>query len=183
MVVHGEIVTDQLCRKCHARKPLTASNFHADAQEPSGFRAICRTCRQEEDDTQANEEVAERLRQLRNTGLNVMDLMSSSGTEVPHQAEVYQRFMELCGGAPGVAKQIYLHCVETRPGSMQMQKCIDAMLRLSKSVSESGAAQKSLDMLSDDELMKEAQEAARQLLPFHEEADVTDEPMEERDCG
>lgn len=163
------------CAFCGAYKPLGTEHYSTNHVTDDGYASVCLECEGKQEQKKHEEEFQARLAKLRGTSLKVLDTMTDQGTEVPHIAEVYQRLMELCGGSAGFAKEVYLHMVSAKPGGMVKQRSLDVLLRLAEKVSESGAAQKSLDSMSNEELDEEIQKSLPGILNMQDALEETRE--------
>ena len=72
--------------------------------------------------------------------------------------------MEAFGGPGGLAQQIAATFYRAAPGSQQRQRILESILRLNIKVSESGAAQKSFEELTNEELDEEIQRSVRSVI-------------------
>ena len=90
--------------------------------------------------------------------------MIKGGSDVPHMGETFQRIMEAFGGPGGLAQQIAGTFYRAAPGSQQRQRILEAVLRLNIKVSESGAAQKSFEELTNEELDQEIEKSVRSVV-------------------
>ena len=68
------------------------------------------------------------------------------------------------GGPGGFAQHFMANFLSTSLGSSTRQRMLDTILRLNVKVSESGAAQKSLEEITDEDLDREIEETARKLI-------------------
>jgi len=76
--------------------------------------------------------------------------------------------MEVFGGPMGFAQHFLANYLSTKPGSAARGKQISTIISLGVKVSESGAAEKSLDGITDEELESEINATARALLLFND---------------
>lgn len=142
--------------------PVTKEFWHRDNSSNDGFRHTCKMCRAEEVEQKRKEKIDDRLKQLEEGGFDLLDKLAQGGSNVPHMAETFQRIMEAFGGPGGFSQQLIATYYRAVPGSQQRQRILDSILRLNIKVSESGAAQKSLEELSNDELDQEIEKSIQQ---------------------
>ena len=100
-------------------------------------------------------------------------------------AETFQKIMEAFGGPGGFSQQVMSTFYKAAPGSLQRQRILEAVLRLNIKVSESGAAQKSLEELTNEELDKEIQESFQSFIDpdisiLHKIIPADDKPTESK---
>lgn len=148
--------TVKVCQRssggCGQELPKSPDYFDRDNSRPDGLKSICKSCRAEQRKKREDEALAEKLKSLERTALLTMEQMVSKGSSVPHMAEVFQRLMESFNGVDGFAQHYMAQYLSAQPGSAIRQKMLDTMIRLNQKVSESGAAQKSLEDLTDEDL-------------------------------
>ena len=101
---------------------------------------------------------------VRKSTLPLLEKISEKGSHVPHVAEIFEKLMSLCGGSTGFAKEVILHLHSAPAGGMVKQRALDSIIKLAEKVSDSGAAQKSLDQYSDEDLDRELNQTVRQVL-------------------
>ncbi len=152
------------CKTCHVKFPLTKDFWHRDNSSSDGYRKICKMCRAEELEKKRKDEVDDRLKKLEDAGFSMLDNLVNGGSEVPHMAETFQRIMEAFGGPGGFASQLMSTYFRAAPGSQQRQRILDSVLRLNIKVSESGAAKKSLEEMTNEELDKEIEKSVRSMI-------------------
>jgi len=150
------------CSLCNIELPLTASYFDRKRDAPDGFRSECKQCRKEKrekgnrDDGQLidpndDDASAKAMRRLKRSLMNA----PANESRLPHQAEIYERLMDLAGGASGFA-ELYMASVLAAPvGSINRQKGLDAILRLGIKVSEDGQANQRIEDMSQEDIERE----------------------------
>ena len=175
---HVLAVASKECSKCYVQFPLNEEYFHKDKSKPDGYKRICKMCRKEEREERENRAIDERIKALEAEGIKVLDVLASRGSSIPHMAETFQRIIDVYGGSGGFAQHYLANYLSTPPGSATRQKMLDTVIRLNMKVSESGAAQKSLEEITDEELDIEIQQTAKALLLYSGNNGVNDEEME-----
>lgn len=143
---------------CGMELPKTASYFDRDNQTTDGFKKICKQCRSEQRRKKEDVDVAEAVKKIDRASLILLEKSARSGSDVPHMAELYQRLMEVFNGPSGFSQHFMAQYLAAEAGGSTRQKMLDAMIRMSQKVSESGAAQKSLEDLTDEDLANVARE-------------------------
>lgn len=152
------------CKNCSVEYPLNKEFWHRDNSAADGFRSTCKMCRAEEVEATRKKKLDERVSKIEDAGIDLLDNMSKGGSSVPHMAETFQRIMEAFGGPGGFSQQVMSTFYRSAPGSLQRQRILEAVLRLNIKVSESGAAQKSLDELTNEELDKEIKKSVQNII-------------------
>ena len=163
---HVLAVASKECSKCYVQFPLNEEYFHKDKSKPDGYKRICKMCRKEEREERENRAIDARIKELEAEGIKVLDVLASRGSSIPHMAETFQRIIDVFGGSGGFAQHYLANYLSTPPGSATRQKMLDTVIRLNMKVSESGAAQKSLEEITDEELDIEIQQTAKALLLY-----------------
>ena len=162
------------CSQCCCDFPLTDEYFHRDVSKPDGFKTVCKMCRLDEKKRKENDAIDDRIQKLEERGIKLLDTLVTGGSNIPHMAETYQRIMEVFGGPMGFAQHFLANYLSTKPGSAARGKQISTIIILGVKVSESGAAEKSLDGITDEELESEINATARALLLFNDGSKVVE---------
>jgi hypothetical protein len=144
----------QTCDKCQSELPVTAYYFDRDAQEPSGFRKTCKVCRKNKEKRVKDLEISAAVEQFDKMALNMLAKASSvrGGANIPHVAECFEQLMYLAGGASGFAQHVWYTFLSAPPGSQQRVKILTLMKDFAVKTTDSGAAKKPLDMMTEEEL-------------------------------
>ena len=160
------IAVNKECSSCYVLYPATNEYFHTDNDKEDGLKTECKQCRKEKKKQLENQDIDARIQKLEAEGIKLLDVLASRGSSIPHMAETFQRLIDVFGGAGGFAQHYLANYLSTPAGSSTRQKMLDTILRLNIKVSESGAAQKSLEEITDEELDLEIQQTAKSLLLF-----------------
>ena len=165
------------CDQCFREMPLTPTNYHRDATKPDGFKSTCKDCRNKASRDKDNKVIDNRIKKLDEEGANLISNLLQGGSKIPHMAETYQRLLEVFGGSMGFAQHYMANYLSTTPGSAGRTRILGDMLKLNVEVSKSGAAKKSLEEITDEELDLEIARTARTILLIdpREEDDGTSE--------
>jgi hypothetical protein len=143
---------DKECNKCFAIMPLTDEFWHRDSDKEDGFKGACKMCRSEQVKKQKDRALDDRVKKINERGFKFLEKVTETGSDVPHIAETFQRLIEAFGGPDGLSQWYMAEFLSSAPGSSQRQRMLDTMLRMNTVVSELGAAQKSLDQMTEDEI-------------------------------
>jgi len=165
------------CDSCFRELALTAENFHRDATKADGYKSTCKDCRNKAGRDKENKIIDIRIRKLDEEGANLISNLLQGGSKIPHMAETYQRLLEVFGGSVGFAQHYMANYLSTSPGSAGRSRILADLLKLNVEVSKSGAAKKSLEEITDEELDLEIARTARTILLIdpEEEDDGTSE--------
>ena len=155
---------NKCCTRCNVDYPLTREFWHRDNHSADGYRSICKMCRSEEVEKNRKEKVSKAIDKVEDEGVDILDTLIKGGSDVPHMGETFQRIMEAFGGPGGLAQQIAATFYRSAPGSQQRQRILESILRLNIKVSESGAAQKSFEELTNEELDEEIERSMRSVM-------------------
>ena len=140
------------CNRCRVMYPLMKDFWHRNNHSTDGFRNTCRMCRSEEVEEKRKEDIDSRIKTLEEGGIDILGQLTQGGSEVPHMAETFQRIMEAFGGPGGFAQQLIATYYRAAPGSQLRQRIMSDIMRLNVKVSDSGAAKRSLEEVTSEEL-------------------------------
>lgn len=183
------------CTRCAQELPATEQYFDKDSHSEDGFRKQCKMCRadlrkakREENKRARIKKLGEMIDQLDRRALEAMKRISAADikhSRCPHIASFLEELMDAYGGPDGFARHYIGTYLAAAPGSDMRRKMLDRVLVLAKAVTESGAAERPLDRMSNDELLKKKQEIEQRLishLKLHTELGLDDDG-EERVAG
>lgn len=159
---------------CGHDLPLNEMFFDRDNSRTTGFKNVCKDCRAAERQEKEREQIDERIKKLEKAALLSLDTMLSTGSDIPHMAEMYQRLIEAFGGIGNFAAHFMANYLVAKPGSLQRMKMLETIVRLGTKVSESNAAQIPLELMSDEDVQREVQRQARRYLMIHEPPHIED---------
>lgn len=152
------------CYRCGEDLPATTQYFDQDSNKSDGLRATCKQCRAETQEQRQASKRDERLQMMDEAAFNLLQEVARGGSDVPHVAEMYQRIMDVFDGAGGFAAHFMAQYLESKPGSTTRTKMLEMVMRLGFNVSESGAAQVPLELMSDTDLQNKLDEQSRRML-------------------
>lgn len=151
------------CYRCGEDLPSTLQYFDQDTTKPDGLRSTCKQCRFETRNERRVSQRDERLQMMDDAAFNLLETVARGGSDVPHIAETYQRLMDVFDGAGGFAAHFMAQYLESTPGSTTRTKLLELVMRLGLKVSESGAAQVPLELMTDTDLQNKLDEQARRM--------------------
>lgn len=157
--------TKMCAGECGQELPATPDYFDRDAGTPDGLRGVCKMCRAATYERNKIESVDGRVRRLDETALRTLELVVDGGSDVPHVAELYQHLMSVFRGPGGFAAHFMGQFLMAKPGSPTRTKMLEIMARLAIKVSESGAAQLPIDLMSDEDLQIAFEKGLKRFAP------------------
>lgn len=161
---------------------MSSDYFHRNRSKQTGFHNECRDCRRrvKEEKQEAVSETLDLIRQLEAVDIKMLHRLATQpdpieATTLPHVSTVLEHVMEMFGGSEGYAKCVMSEFLAARPGSVQRQKLLDMVLRLTNKVTDSGAARVPLKHLTDEDLEREIQRRLRPIDVESSSREVDDE--------
>lgn len=145
----------QKCNKCQGEFPITAYYFDRDQQEPTGYRKTCKVCRKGEGKRLGDLELAETVSRVDKMALRLLEKAIGEigrGSNIPHVGEVFEEMMQIMGGAKGYATRVALAIMSAPAGSNQQMKGLSIVKDFAIKATDTGAAKKPVDLLTDEEL-------------------------------
>lgn len=144
----------KMCNQCGEELPATSDYFDIDSSKEDGFKTICRSCRLGVIEEASRDRRDKRLQVVDDAAFRMLADMASGreGTSIPHLSELYQRVMEVFGGAGGYAQHLMAQYLAASPGSSVRTKILESILRMSQELTRVGAAELEADQLSDIDL-------------------------------
>lgn len=101
----------------------------------------------------------------------VMRAIQQAGIQVPQVAEMVSHFVQVAGGPRSMAKMMYEEYLHAKPGSIIRQRLLDSMLRMMSFANQQIGTVTEVDMLSDEDLVKELSEVMGEIEDGEEEKD------------
>ncbi len=140
------------CGKCNNEYPKTADWFDKDSSKSDGFKNWCKKCREEQRKMARLENAADVLETLNKSLIASITTQSPGGTNIPHQAEMYQVLMSMMGGVQGWAMHWLAQYTAAPPGSQTRERMLGQMQKMAAAVSDSNKVQMPADLMSDEDL-------------------------------
>ena len=141
------------CTTCGEAYPL--ENFDRDALRPDGHRDICKACRAAVRVKERERRHANQMVELERQNLETLSTLTSGGSLNPHCSELLESLMEPFGGQRGYAKQVWAEYLRAPPGGQLRFKYMQMIMELCKQVSKLDLAERRLEMLEDDDVVRE----------------------------
>ena len=175
----------QRCSECGEEKHLNPDFWHRDKEKASGFKTVCKGCRnknkQEDVDRKVVERTGDILREkaeaIEHKAITFLDIATQSDVErgAPHIAEIYEQIMHVFQGPEGVARMYLATFLQAPEGGSVRQRILDKIMATGQKVSEMGVAQVPTELLSDEELEKAIDVRLKRMSTAHLLVDSTDE--------
>lgn len=163
------VISTRVCDTCDTELPLTATIFDRDRDDPEGFFHTCKMCRSHKRKREEEADVDERILKFERQSMGLLEKTLDAGTDVPHQAELFQEIIKVFGGVGGFAGHTMAQYLSAKRGGSERTKILSLVLRMADRVSESGLATIPVEMLSDDELNEQHAKMLRKLLGIPED--------------
>ena len=116
----------QRCRLCRRDLPLDAEHFNRHARRASGFREVCRECR----NRTRRESARERYGRAERTVILAIARNIRAGRFPARHEELYQRAVGYFGGTQGLADAMWNALQAAPPGSQQGVSILNAIWAL-----------------------------------------------------
>lgn len=177
----------QHCCHCGKFKPATPEYFHFKNIEEQTFHDECKLCRQNKEqesiDRRENSYLATRQQQLEQERLKLaqdkwmlvkagiwelgLDALGtalqahSEGAPVPHAAEMVEAMTTVFGGAMGIACQMANIFYDQETKQSDRIRILEMYQRCVLKNTEMGGAKKPLELLSDEDIDREAERVTK----------------------
>jgi hypothetical protein len=150
----------RVCAACGQEFPATAHHFKRT--KAGGLTENCLECRRKKNRGQKIIKKERTLDDLEQGATGAfLKAAASGGENIPHVSEVLERVMGYFGGSNGFAAMLMKQYFDSPPGSATRTRMLESILKLTVSVSESGAAKKPLELWTDEELEGELDKRIR----------------------
>ena len=140
------------CGKCGYELPKNSDNFDKDSSKSDGFKNWCKKCREEKRKMARLDNAAAVLETLDKSMIAAITTQKPGGTNIPHQAEMYQVLMSMMGGVQGWAMHWLAQYTASAPGSQTRERMLGQMQKMAAAVSDSNKVQMPADLMSDEDL-------------------------------
>ena len=142
------------CTTCGKKKPFI--EFDLDKYRPDGRRDTCKRCRSEINAAKRQQKMNEQIAQQEMDNLaKFEELAKQGGSMAPHISEMFESLMEPFGGQRGFARHLFANYIAADPGSQMRFKILQSVMELGKQVTKHDLAERRLEMLEDDDLVRE----------------------------
>lgn len=137
---------------CGQELPATSDYFDRDETRDDGLRSVCKACRAQERQVSQYQAIDERVRNMDEAAMNLLQHISRGGSSIPHVSELYENIMQAFEGAGGYAAHFMAQYLMAKPGSTTRTKMLELTMRLGIISTELGSAQQPVDAMADEDL-------------------------------
>lgn len=154
------IPATRFCKVCLDEKPTTREFFQYNRKSPDKCKSICKECMERDRKALDNTALAARVEMVDDAAMNVIKTVAKSKNpaRIPHIADIFERIMNLCGGAEGYAQKLMDDYEAAEEGSIQRTQLHKLITTYAMKTTEVGAAEKPTDSLDDDEIESKIEE-------------------------
>jgi hypothetical protein len=144
----GPLVNSRACEMCGIVKPLDRRRWPLVPGTQHTLQPICKQCyklvRHKQKVESTSRRAAESFMQA--------PVVRRGGSNIPHSTELLESIYTLFGGVNGLANELAHTYHSAPPGGRIRTSILESVVRLTNNVAESGAVQKPVSLMSDDEL-------------------------------
>lgn len=144
----GPAIQERACEACGIIRPLTPRYFPRLPGTQFAYQHICKSCFKAQKTRQKMDRAATRATQRFLESKAVRE----GGSNIPHVSELLESVYTLFGGVNGLANQLAMTYHAAPPGGRIRTTILDAIVRLTQKAAESGATQKPVSLMTDEEL-------------------------------
>lgn len=148
-------IARKTCPACKKELPLVPAAFRVEPASPDGYSKKCVICDIEEQQNLIDTCIAE-ANQSVEIGLQRRAIQMASRADddggTPHIKVIYQRLMEVFGGATGFAGATAATFLAAPRGSQQRVKILAETNKVGAKVTELGSADLNVETMTEDEL-------------------------------
>ena len=169
------------CTRCNHEYPATDEHYDVDNSKPDGFKTHCKKCRNDRLKDMRLERAAGVLETLDKSMMEALTQARPGGSNVPHQAEMYQVLMSMMGGVQGWGMHWMAQYLASAPGSQTRERMLGQMQKMAAAVSDSNKVAMPAEMMSDEDLDIELRKREDRMRVIH--AEFTDPENNAREAG
>lgn len=141
-------IQERACEACGRVLPLSERHFPRRVGTQFEYQHVCKSCHREQ----------KAKRRLANAEVRATESFLAAtaprrgGSNIPHTSELLESLFTLFGGVNGLANQMALTYYAAPAGGRIRTTILESIVRLTTKAAESGATQKPLSLLTDEEL-------------------------------
>lgn len=144
----GHLVDSRACQMCGIIKPLDGRRWPRVPGTQHALQLICKACFKL---VKHKQKVEATSRQAAQAFMNA-PVVRKGGSNIPHSTELLESIYTLFGGVNGLANELAHTYHSAPPGGRIRTSILETVVRLTNNVADSGAVQKPVSLMSDDEL-------------------------------
>ena len=144
----GPIASSRACEACGIVKPLDRRRWPLVPGTQHTLQPICKACYKLVKHRQKIETTSRRAAEA----FMQAPLVRRGGSNIPHSTELLESIYGLFGGVNGLANELAHTYHSAPPGGRIRTSILETVVRLTNNVADSGAVQKPVSLMTDDEL-------------------------------
>lgn len=144
----GPPIQERACEACGIIRPLTPRYFPRVPGTQHTYQHICKACFKAQKVKQRMDRAATRVTRK----FLESKAVKEGGSNIPHVSELLESVYTLFGGVNGLANQLAMTYHASPPGGRIRTTILDTIVRLTQKAAESGATQKPVSLMTDEEL-------------------------------
>ncbi len=144
----GPLVDSRACEACGLVKPLDRRRWPLVPGTQHTLQPICKACYKLVKHRQNVETSSRRAAEA----FMRAPLVRRGGSNIPHSTELLESIYGLFGGVNGLANELAHTYHSAPPGGRIRTSILETVVRLTNNVADSGAVQKPVSLMTDDEL-------------------------------
>jgi hypothetical protein len=144
----GPLDSSRACEACGLVKPLDRRRWPLVPGTQHTLQPICKACYKLVKHRQKVETTSRRAAEA----FMRAPLVRKGGSNIPHSTELLESIYGLFGGVNGLANELAHTYHSAPPGGRIRTSILETVVRLTNNVADSGAVQKPVSLLTDDEL-------------------------------
>jgi hypothetical protein len=144
----GPLDSSRACEACGLVKPLDRRRWPLVPGTQHTLQPICKACYKLVKHRQKVETTSRRAAEA----FMRAPMVRKGGSNIPHSTELLESIYGLFGGVNGLANELAHTYHSAPPGGRIRTSILETVVRLTNNVADSGAVQKPVSLLTDDEL-------------------------------
>jgi len=153
-----ELLSHQDCSKCGRSLPLTEQHWYRDNRRQNGFKRICKSCFNGQQEALRDRSLEDRIACLDAKMIARLERMVAiEQPGIPHLAKFFETAVRACGGVDGLVQHMMAGMLMSKAGGETRRKYVQMIWEASQKLSEMGLAKVPVDLLSDEDLEAEIQ--------------------------
>lgn len=160
------IPATRICKVCFDEKPTTREFYGYNRKAPDKCMKVCKECEERDRKRLEDTALAARVEIVDDAAMKVIKSVAKSKNpaRIPHIADIFERIMNICGGAEGYAQKLMDDYEAAEEGSIQRTQLHKLITTYAMKTTEVGAAEKPIDALEDDEIESKIEELTNKQL-------------------
>lgn len=157
--------------------PADSDHFYRNAGKWDGWSSVCKTCWSKQKKYIAERKAADEAKQA----VRGVIKMARNRSNVPHMTELVESLYSRLNGVEGFADLFINDLLAAPPGSPHRLRGEEALIHLTVKNTDSGHAQKPIELFTDEELEQYIQSNAGKVIDASKTLKIEDNSPEEYD--